>query len=411
MREAVKDQDLTDIYIGRQPIYDRKLDVVGYELLFRSNETNRADVTDGDLATSQVIVNSFMEIGLDRLVGSKSAFINLTRGFILGDYPLPFPKEKIVLEILEDIVVDDDIINAIRQFSKKGFTIALDDFVYHSGIEPLLEFADIIKIDTLSLDKNALQSHLNILRRYKAKLLAEKVETQEDFSFYKELGFDFFQGYFFCRPKILKDSRLPANRLSLLQLIAKFQDPTTDFSELEKIISHDVGLSYKLLRVINSAHYSLSKKVESLSQALIILGMQNIRNWASLIILADVNDKPHELIVVSMLRAKICELLAKSLNRKDINAFFTTGLFSTLDALMDRPLRELLTPLPLSDEINNALLHGTGILGEALNCAIAYEQGNWDEVGFSGLTQSEIKKVYVDALAWIKEVCSQLSME
>jgi EAL and modified HD-GYP domain-containing signal transduction protein len=194
---------MPDVFVGRQPIFDRHLDVVAYELLFRSGCTNWADIADGEYATSQVIHNVFMEIGLESLVGSKRAFINLTRDFILHHDTAMFPTDRVVLEILEDIVVDAELIAAVRALSHQGYTIALDDFVFHEHLRPLVEVADIIKVDVLALDRPALWQNVASLAQYDVELLAEKVETRDDLACCWELGFDYFQGYFLCEPDIV----------------------------------------------------------------------------------------------------------------------------------------------------------------------------------------------------------------
>lgn len=399
---------MLDVFVGRQPIYDRQLDVFAYELLFRSGEVNQAGVLDGDQATSQVILNTFMEIGLDTIVGTKQAFINLTRDFILRDYSDVFPAGRVVMEVLEDIAVDAELIEAVRGLSTQGYTIALDDFIYHESLHELVEVADIIKVDIMALDRAALQEHVTILRHYDVKLLAEKVETQDDFKYCKDLGFDFFQGYFFCKPEIIKGQRVPANRLVILQLLAKLQDPEADFQELESIIGRDVSLSYKLLRVINSAFYSLPRKIESLRQALLMLGTKFIASWVSIFILAGIDDKPHELMITAMVRAKMCELLALALGQRNKEAFFTVGLFSALDALMDSPMQEVLASLPLSDEITAALLAHEGLLGDALRCVLAYERGEWDHVACLDLDRVAITDAYLGAITWAAEADDQL---
>jgi len=399
---------MPDIFVGRQPIYTRELDVYAYELLFRSGESNRADITNGDRATSQVILNAFMEIGLDTVVGQKLAFINLTRDFILQDYSRVFPADRVVMEVLEDIPVDAELIAAVRRLSTQGYTIALDDFIYHDDLQPLVEIADIIKVDVLALDRMAVQEHAALLRQYNVKLLAEKVETQDDFKYCRDLGFDYFQGYFFCRPEIIKGQRVPANRLVTLQTLAKLQNPDVDFRELEEIISRDVSLSYKLLRVINSAFYALPRRVDSLRRALAMLGTRMITTWVSLIILSGIDDKPHELMVTAMVRAKMCEMLAQALAQAGKEAFFTVGLFSALDALMDSPMQEVLQSLPLSDDVKAALLSYEGLLGTALRCVLSYERGEWHEVHCASLDRAAITDAYLQAIAWAAETSSQL---
>ena len=194
---------MPDIFVGRQPIFDRRLDVVAYELLFRSSIANWADFSDGEVATAQVIHNVFTAIGLDSLVGSKLAFINLTRDFILHDYMVLCPTDRVVLEVLEDIVVDAELIAAVQALSRQGYAIALDDFVFHEHLRPLVEIADIIKVDVLALDRPTLRQNVASLARYDVKLLAEKVETSEDLARCQALGFDYFQGYYFGEPDVI----------------------------------------------------------------------------------------------------------------------------------------------------------------------------------------------------------------
>jgi EAL and modified HD-GYP domain-containing signal transduction protein len=399
---------MIDVFVGRHAIYNRELEVIAYELLFRgSAAAERAEFQDADEATSRVILSTFTEIGLDRIVEGKMAFINLTRSFVLGDYPLPLSKAGLGLEILENISIDQPVIEAVQRLSTQGYTIVLDDFIYHESLRPLVEIADIIKIDMQALPDSEVQRHVEILRKHTVKLLAEKVETHEQFEFCNRLGFDYFQGFFFCQPHIVKGQRIPPNRLVTLRLLAKLQDPVTSIRELETLISQDVSMSYKLLRSLNSAFYSLPRKIESVHQALVMLGNQWLKTWASLLLLSSIHDKPQELMQIAMVRAKMCELLAtaKRLGAKEI--FFTTGLFSVLDALMDQPMEDVLNALPLSQEINDALLRREGNLGVVLQCVLDYERGNWDAVQHIGLQQAEITQAYLEAIAWATQVSKE----
>lgn len=399
---------MLDIFVGRQPIYDRNLEVFAYELLFRAGMENQADFQDADRATSEVILNTFMSIGLDNIVGEKMAFINLTRSFVLGKYLLPLPHTRIGLEILEDIEVDTPLIESVRTLAAQGYIIVLDDFVYHDKLRALVDMADIIKIDILALGRERSREHVSLLRDYHTKLLAEKVETQEDFDFCKELHFDYFQGYFFCQPKVIKGQRIPTNRLATLQLLSKLQNPDTDVQELETLISQDVSMSYKLLRCINSSFYSLPRTVESIRQALIILGNQWLKTWASFILLSSIDDKPHELLQTALVRAKMCELLAAETRKDNKETFFTVGLFSVLDALMDRPMDEVLNALPVSDDIRSALLHCEGPLGRTLYCVLMYERGAWDNIGNCGTSRERITQAYLEALSWATHLDKEL---
>lgn len=392
---------MLDIFVGRQPIFNRQLNVVGYELLFREFETEKAAVVDGDLATSQVILNTFMEIGLDQLVGNRMAFINLTRRFLLEEQPLlPVMQGRMVLEVLEDVEVDEALISALRNLSNQGYQIALDDVVDPEDVRSLLEIADIVKLDLLDTDRAHLEAHVATLREYGVWLLAEKVETYEEFELCKGLGFDYFQGYFLSRPKVVSGRRMPTSRLAIVRLLAKLHDPDIEIDELEAIVRQDVSLSYRLLRLINSAFYSLSTKITTVRQALTLLGIQQVQAWVSLLLLSRIDDKPNALVTTAMSRAKMCELLAVAANERGPEADFTVGLFSILDVLLDLPMEEAIASLPLSDEVTAALLESKGHLGAVLNCTLAYEKGDWGAVSCLTLTPGEIRDAYLESLDW-----------
>jgi len=380
------------------------LEVFAYELLFRSGELQHAGVTDGNQATAHVLVNTFLELGLDTLVGAKRAFVNLTRDFLLQDYSLVFPADRVVLEVLEDVEVDDDVLAALRHLSAQGYIIALDDFFYQEHLRPLVELADIIKIDVLASSRTTVAEHVKLLRHYDVQLLAEKVETQEDFTYYKTLGFEYFQGYFFCRPDVVKGQRSPTNRLVILELLAKLQSPETTFHDLEALISRDVSLSYKVLRAANMAIYTGARKVGSIHQALQLIGLTAMTNIVSLFLLANIDDKPHELLITAMVRAKMCEQLAKRMQQSTSATSFTVGLLSVLDAFMDRPMPDILPMLPLADDIVEALLAHEGRLGATLHCVLAYERGDWETVQNLGCPRDLLVQTYLEALKWATEI-------
>jgi len=403
---------INEVYVGRQPIFNRDLDVFGYELLFRSGHTAAANVIDGNQATSQVIINTFLEIGLEQIANHRHAFINLTRDFLLGSIPLPLNQEKVVLEVLEDVTVDDELVAAVANLKQQGFVIALDDFILDDANRALLPLANIVKVDLMALSQDELKDQVKQLQDHKLDLLAEKIETHDEFQLCKELGFKYFQGYYFCKPRVISGKQLPANRLALLEMISKLQNPDCDIKELESIISRDVAISYKLLRIINSSFYGLSKKVESIQKALVYIGMKALRNWATVIGLSQVDDKPPELINISLARAKMCELLASEV-RCNKEAGFTVGLFSMLDVLMDRPLDELLEQLPLADEITDALLKNEGVLGNILDIVMSYERGNWNELDEDldatlKLDPQTIRNHYIESLAWSDDITSSM---
>lgn len=391
---------MEDIFIARQPIYKRNLDIVGYELLYRNMDQNCASVTDGELASSQVIVNTFINIGLENIVGSNFAFINLTRKFIVAEHLLPMSPEQVVLEVLEDIYPDKDVISGLSRLADQNYIIALDDFVYHPQLDPLLKIANLVKID-LFKGKDDLKRQVNLLKKYDLKLLAEKVESEEDFNLCKDLGFDYFQGYFFSRPNVINHKDIPSNKVVIFELINKLQDPSVSMEELENIIIKDVALTYKLLRYINCAAYAIRKEVESIKQALILLGTQTVKNWVTLIIMSNLNNnKSSELITTAIVRAKMCELLSEIYSIGNKHQLFTVGLFSILDVLMDIPMSDLLDTLSLNSSMKFALLKQEGELGQILKQVLLYEQGEWSKLEMKNIDASAISGAYLEAVKW-----------
>lgn len=388
----------------RQPIFDRQLNVVGYELLYRGCEVSRADFDDGDRATMQVILNTFAEIGLDGLVGDRLAFINLTRNFFVDRYPIPFPARQVVLEVLEGTAFDDDLVSSVKSLAQRGYRIALDDVTNPQVVKPLLGIAELIKIDLLASDRSQLLQNVRYLRRYHSKLLAEKVETKKDFDLCRRLGFDYFQGYFLCRPDIVRGRQILPSRIVLLRLMNQLMDPNVDYRVLEGITAQDVSLTYKLLRLANSASMGIPVKVSSIRQAISFLGMESFKGWLTLFLMSETGDKPRELLVQALVRARMCEALGKAAGEPHPETYFLVGLFSILDALMDLPMREILTTVRLSDEAASALLGCEGRIGESLRCTLAYEQANWQAIQFYPLHSGRIQGIYLDAIRWAAKV-------
>lgn len=408
MNLPASEMSADEIFVGRQAIFDTKLNTYAYELLFRDGTSTDANVVDGNRATSQVINNAFLDIGLEQIVQHHFAFINLTREFLLGQIPFPLPPGKVVLEVLEDVAVDNELVEALKEFKKQGYKIALDDFILTDENSVLVPFADVIKIDLMALTQKELIEQVKKLNTYDVKLLAEKVETKQEFKLCQQLGFDYYQGYYFCKPDIVTGKQLAPNRLALLEMIATLQDPDCKFEELEAIISKDVAISYKLLRIINSSFYSLARPVESIQKALVVLGLQSLRNWVTVIGLSQVDNKPKELISISLVRAKMCELLSEEISSEK-NSAFTVGLFSMLDVLMDQALNELVEKLPLADEISTALIEHDGKLGGLLTMIIAYEQSNWEELEkVAILPLHKLRQAYMASLEWSNEITSQI---
>jgi len=391
---------MSEYFLGRQPIYDASLNVTAYELLYRDNDGANSAILDGDHATSNVLTNSFLEMGLSRVVGDHQAFINFTRSFLLNHDDLPPPSHRLVLEILENVDVDQKLIDSIGELRRRGYIIALDDFIFHEDMLPLVELANIIKIDLRALSRDEVSRNLEILKKYPVKLLAEKIETPDEFDWCKSQGFHLFQGFFLCRPRILRGQRLPANHVNAMRLIAKLQDPSIDVKDLEVLVAGDPTMSHRLLRYINSAAFSLRKKIGSIRHAIIYVGIREIRQWANMVALSTIDDKPGELMVTCLVRARMCELFADVLGKENKGTAFAIGMFSLLDAMMDMPLENLLESMPLADEITDTLLQGTGPYSVILNNTLAYERGDWEAIDCPELSARAIADLYMQALEW-----------
>jgi c-di-GMP phosphodiesterase len=401
---------MPDVLVGRQPIFNRRMEVVAYELLYRAVDSSRAQPPwDGDKATTQIILNTFSELGLESIVGEHLAFINATENFLLGRLPLPFPPEKVVLEVLEDIPVGEQLIVALQRLTKAGFRLALDDVISLEPIRGILGLASIVKIDLKGVNPSGLLSLVQSCKPYGVKLLAEKVETHAEYAMCFRMGFDFFQGYFLCKPTILKGQHMDVSRLVILQSMSTLQDPNATFESVEQIVAQDISLGYKLLKLINSSYYSLSTPVTSIRQAISLIGFNPLRGWITLLLMSAIENKPHELTVIALLRAKMCELFARAMSLSHPETFFLVGLLSVLDALMDMPMSQIIAKLNLSQELVDALMEHKGAHGTILSFVLAYETGNWDTVLLSRLDCQTIQRIYTESIQWSNTLLQNLN--
>jgi EAL and modified HD-GYP domain-containing signal transduction protein len=394
---------LSDLLVGRQPIFNRNNETIGYELLYRSVQNeNFSNFNDGDFATTQVLLNTFSEIGLDNIVGSGFAFINFTRNFLVGKYPIHLPPERVILEVLEDITIDRQLIEALQGLKRSGFQIAMDDVVDSNRLTPALSngLVNVIKIDLMATKRILLPDMVNTFKQSGMLLLAEKVETLEDYDLCYRLGFDFFQGYYLCKPNIVKGRKMESSRLIVMRLLAQVTDPKADFQSLEALVSQDVGLSYKLLKLVNSGYYSLSTSVKSIRQAISLVGLSQLRGWMMLIMMSTVDNKPPELTSIALQRAKMCEMIGKAIGESQAESYFLTGLFSVLDAIMDIPMTQVVESIPLADEVIFALTKHEGKIGRVLSTVLAMEQGDWNKVLQSGIQLDILSNIYFESTKW-----------
>ena len=395
---------LIDIYVGRQPIFNRNLEVIAYELLFRSgSQNNHAMILGGDTASAQVMMNVFGEMGLEEVLGQHKGFINFTEGLLLREYQPFFPKKKVVIEVLEDISVSPQLISSLTKLKELGFKIALDDYIFNPELQPLERFADIIKVEITQVGPKKLVEHAARLKAQGIQLLAEKVETREQYEFCLKLGFDYFQGYFFAKPKIIEGKRLPNNKLTILELLSKVYDPDVDMHSLSDIISKDVSLSQKLLKFVAETNHT-GIQISSIHDAVLRFGLNRLKSWASMLVLSGVDDKPVELFTTALTRAKFCELVGGKIGKASIDSYFTVGLFSCLDAVMDAELSSLIKKLGLEPTVEAALLEEQGDLGQVLTMVKGLEQGKTDFIVPDSITATEASSLYLKAMQFAENV-------
>lgn len=399
---------MAEIFVGRQPIYTRDLDVYAYELMPHGTQADENESFAADKATSQVIINAFMEIGIDKLVRDKHAFLTLTEHFLQSDYELPLPTDRVILKIPSYINVSSDVIEGVKKLAKQGFKLALDNYLQHPQLQPLSSLASVIDINIENLKAAEIRAHLKILKKLHPIILADHVKTHDEYETCRDVGVDYIQGYFLNRPRVVSGEALDSNQMSVINLLSTLHNPETESETIVEVITKDVALSYKLLQLMNSAFFSRSTKIESIQHATVMLGRKQLCTWASMMALSGMDNKPIEQVRISMVRARSCELMAEKAELKQADIFFTVGMFSSLDLLMDRSLEELISPLPLADNVIAALLNREGELGEALNCALAQEQGDWVNIRFAALSPEELSDINIEAINWAEDVLGSI---
>lgn len=395
-----------DVYIARQPIFDNNKSVFGYELLYRDGDKNFFDMTvASNIATSIVLMNSYLSFGIDNLVENARAFINFEQKLIKFDVPLLLDRNKIVVELLEDIVPDKVFMDKIRQLKAKGYTIAMDDYVEGYTFDDLVELADIIKVDFFGNTQEQIKS---ICTRWKSRgklLLAEKVETGEVFQWARSVGFDYYQGYFFSKPIMMKSKKLEDSAFRYAELLEELNREEPDNKRIAKIVETDATMTYKLLKLVNSK-FTLVANVSSIKHALAILGVASFKKWLSLALMQQLSlDKPSELLKLSLIRAKFLEQLGEQSNlRRYTNELMLIGLLSVIDAMLEKPMEEVLLDLPLAQIIKDTLNKKDTLLLHAYNMALDYERGSFspaaeycDRINFDC---SKLPTLYYNAIKW-----------
>jgi EAL and modified HD-GYP domain-containing signal transduction protein len=393
-------------YVARQAILDRNKNLYSYELLFRDGVKNCFPDIAPDEATSKILTDSHLNLGLEELTDGKLAFINFHEDTLLNKFPTSLEPDKVVIEIVETVKLSPQLVKACKEIKNLGYKIALDDHDFDPGWDVLLPYIDIIKIDIVECDYQSIVDNIDKFKRAGIKLVAEKIETHEEFERYKALDFDYFQGFFFARPEVLKRKQIPTSKMFVIELISASATANFDFNKINNIIQRDVSLSYKLLRFINNPMFNKGLQISSLKHALNYMGEVEVKKFIALLALANLgSEKSGELIHASLVRAKFCDMLGQIENLGTNPPIgFLVGLFSLLDALLDQEMKDIVEILPIGDGIKTALCGGENHLTEYLNLICAFEVGHWKNIRRIGVSlnidSSKIQGCYNEAIKW-----------
>ena len=399
-----------DVFIGRQPIMDAQQRIIGYELLFRDTaHATTANITDDLIAGTQMLVNTLNNMGAEWLFGEKIAFLNVSAKVLHSEFLELLPAQRIVLEILEDVVPTPELIERLGELKKMGFTLALDDYDGNPAFDPILGMLNYVKIDLLQSAPEKLGELVAHARKFPVKLIAEKVETQSAFNTCKALKFDYFQGFYFAHPETLSARVINPGQALVLELLNKVRS-NAEIGEIEKGFKRDVALSFKLLRYINSVGFGLSCEIQSIRHALAILGYQQLYRWLTLLVVtANEGATPPALMKTAITRGRLTELLGQDfLDKTERDNLFIVGIFSLLDAMLEMPMDQILDKLILPEPISDALLNREGIYGPFLQLAEACESSDIAHIRELAesltLDPEKVNAAHIQALAWVEDL-------
>jgi c-di-GMP-related signal transduction protein len=398
-------------FLARQPIFNPHRIVFGYELLFRSGPENYFHHPQPDVACASATDSLFL-FGIDRLAQGRRVFVNCTREFFIRDFPFMLPKESVVLEVLEDVVLDDKLVAACRRLKNAGYLIALDDFRDSPQWRPLIALADFIKVDLLATPEVEQLRLAKEFSRTEIRLVAEKVESYQDFERTQDWGYTYFQGFFFSKPQMLSHHDVPAYKLSYLRILQAANSPAVNMQDIADQIKGETSLSYRLLRYLNSPAFFLTAEIRSIPHALMLLGERGIRRWVSLVAVACMgDDKPQELVTLPLIRARFCELLAPAAHMEEsANDLFLLGLLSAIDAILDMKMTDVLKEVTVREAIRDALLGEKNPLRQVLDIVLLYERAAWEKVDAAaaqvGVVPDAIPSIFLDSVDWARRVFS-----
>lgn len=399
-----------DHFITRQPIFEQEEDVLGYEILVRPDSANALGAQGKDAAT--IAVDTLLQFGLDRVTSGRLAFINCTTEFLQGDYLTLLPPERIVGEILESVSPDGETLEICRRLKRSGYRLAIDDLNGPLEAAPFLEVADYVKVNFSSTSPLEQAFFAKELSRRNIGLIATKVETREVFQRANAMGYRYFQGHFFSQPQVAGRRAVPSQKLSYMRVMQIVNKPEINMQDLAEAIKLEASLSYRLLRYLNSPIFALRTDVTSIAHALTLLGERAIRKWVSLVSVSAIgDDKPTELVLAPLIRARFCELIASATAlRPKADQLFLMGLLSAIDTILDMPLDALLAEIPVQVEIKDALLGTPGAFRDVLEIVSNYETGTWEPlleaVKRVRIKEETIPGLYLESLDWANQVCS-----
>ena len=396
-----------NVTIARQPIFTTKQTIMGYELLYRKDlDALDAEVFDDVSATAQVISGSLLEIGMSNMVGENKAFINFPRAYLLNPSGVPLDKNQVVIEVLENSGFDALLLASLRKWTNAGYKLALDDFEYEPKLLPFVELATYIKLDLQLLGRDKFMQQVEALKGFKVKIVAEKIETWEEFNFCEVLGVDFYQGYFFERPELISKKATKVNSITLLQLMAELlKGENLNVNELESIVSRDIGLVHKLLKFLNSPITGLSANVDSVRLAIVLVGVDQLKSLTNLLLMSELVGDRHVLLETILLRAKHAELMSLRLGHKHNETYFLAGMLSMMDACVGISLPEVLKQLPLPTEFINAIIQRSGNVGNVLDMVEQFSKGHKVT---STVSVDDLKASYVESVEWVDNFLSRI---
>lgn len=404
-----QDAAIRVVHVGRQPIYDSTGQIYGFELLFRAGADAATAAKSTSYATSQVIVNAFTEFGVSALAGDKACFVNLTRDFLTGALPVPLAPEQAVLEVLETIEVDETVISGVSGLAEQGHRIALDDFVWDKGHDRLLPVASFVKLDLLNTEPELLERIARDCVAYPGlRLIGEKLETPGQMAFARRLGCSLFQGYALARPKVISTRVISPSRLRYVELLGLLARSDADISQVVEIVTKDPALSFRLLRASNSVSSGQSRRVSSIRDAIMLLGLGLVREWVSLMLLSDTGESDEARLASAILRAKLCQLVAARIGAAGEPAY-TAGLLTAVAELVGAPIGELVERLPLAEDVAAALVGRLGPIGRALDIVDAYLAGDLDQLGMSPIPPADLTNAYFVATGYSTRSLARLA--